>query len=70
MKSDRKGLHCFEETPRGQRLSAMTVDGKNPISVLMEVCAMHHWDLPLFQCNQSGPDNDPRFLWTVSSCLF
>ena len=39
--------------------------GKNPISVLMEVCARQHWEQPQFHCIESGPQNYKKFHWKV-----
>ena len=39
--------------------------GKNPVSVLMEVCSRNRWMNPEFVCDEMGPHNNRRYLWKV-----
>lgn len=80
IKSDRKGLVAAEEAPRhgtvyrankggGPRPDpgpVGVVNGKNPISALMELCAKRRWHPPSFDCAESGAFASRRFLWKVT----
>lgn len=72
VKSDRKGLMAEEEMSIKQRNKAaaqsnMPVDmsTRNPVSVVMELCAKRRWDPPSFACEDSGADHMKLFTWTV-----
>ncbi|EGT31677.1 hypothetical protein CAEBREN_29495 [Caenorhabditis brenneri] len=72
VKSDRKGLMAEEEMTTKQRNKANTQNNvpvdlstKNPISLIMELCAKRRWDPPAFTCEDSGADHMKLFIWTV-----
>ncbi|KAF7635240.1 hypothetical protein Mgra_00005355 [Meloidogyne graminicola] len=63
VKSDKKGFFSeyLERIPK--RESVLDPTGKNPISVLMEVCSRNRWMNPEFICDELGPHNNRRYLW-------
>lgn len=72
VKSDRKGLMAEEEMTTKQRNKAnaqshvpVDLTTKNPISLIMELCAKRRWDPPAFTCEDSGADHMKLFIWTV-----
>ncbi|CAL2029408.1 unnamed protein product [Caenorhabditis brenneri] len=72
VKSDRKGLMAEEEMTTKQRNKANTQNNvpvdlstKNPVSLIMELCAKRRWDPPAFTCEDSGADHMKLFIWTV-----
>ncbi|CAI2303569.1 unnamed protein product [Caenorhabditis sp. 36 PRJEB53466] len=72
VKNDRKGLMAEEEMTIKQRhkLNAQNnvpvdLSTKNPISLLMELCAKRRWSAPAFSCEESGADHMKVFVWTV-----
>uniref|UniRef100_A0A7E4VES4 Protein kinase domain-containing protein n=1 Tax=Panagrellus redivivus TaxID=6233 RepID=A0A7E4VES4_PANRE len=62
VKCDRKGLYAPCEAGRKREMPA-DIDGKNPISLVMEYCARARLQPPTFTCIESGPNNSRRFLW-------
>lgn len=63
VKSDKKGFFSeyLERIPK--RESVLDPTGKNPVSVLMEVCSRNRWMNPEFICDEMGPHNNRRYLW-------
>lgn len=73
VKSDRKGLMAEEEMSTKQRNKAnaqnnvpVDLSSKNPISLIMELCAKRRWNPPSFTCEESGADHMKMFIWTVT----
>lgn len=73
VKSDRKGLMAEEEMTIKQRNKAnaqnnvpVDLSTKNPISLIMELCAKRRWNAPSFSCEESGADHLKMFIWTVA----
>ncbi|UMM12720.1 hypothetical protein L5515_001357 [Caenorhabditis briggsae] len=72
VKSDRKGLMAEVEMSTKQRNKMNTQNNvpidlstKNPISLVMELCAKRRWNAPSFTCEESGADHSKMFIWTV-----
>uniref|UniRef100_A0A1I7TK83 Protein SON n=1 Tax=Caenorhabditis tropicalis TaxID=1561998 RepID=A0A1I7TK83_9PELO len=72
VKSDRKGLMAEEEMSIKQRNKVnaqnnvpVDLSTKNPVSLLMELCAKRRWDPPVFTCEDSGAAHMKMFIWTV-----
>ncbi|CAK5039437.1 unnamed protein product [Meloidogyne enterolobii] len=60
-----QGLGFFSEYLERipKRESVLDPTGKNPVSVLMEVCSRNRWMNPEFVCDEMGPHNNRRYLW-------
>lgn len=65
IKSDRKGLVTVADlmAVKKQDSGGLLVEGKHPVSVLMELCTKKKWPAPQFTCRETGPSNNRRFLW-------
>lgn len=65
IKADRKGLAAATDRKPGKSSLVADINGKNPISLVMEYCAKKKLQPPTFTCVESGPANSRRFLWKV-----
>jgi len=69
IKTDRRGLVALEEMPASKSRPnvplAKDLQGKHPLSALMEICAKRRWGPPSFTGIESGAANNRRFLWKV-----
>uniref|UniRef100_A0AC35FRB0 G-patch domain-containing protein n=1 Tax=Panagrolaimus sp. PS1159 TaxID=55785 RepID=A0AC35FRB0_9BILA len=66
IKADRRGLSTGNEKGSGKRETIQDVNGKNPVSLVMEYTSRHRLQPPTFTCIESGPSTARRFLWKVT----
>lgn len=67
IKSDRRGLTASTDRKPGKNTLISDINGKNPISLVMEYCAKKKLQPPTFTCIESGPSSSRRFLWKVNN---
>ncbi|KAE9556280.1 hypothetical protein FO519_000463 [Halicephalobus sp. NKZ332] len=63
IKADRKGLAAVTDRKPGKNSVLADINGKNPISLVMEYCAKRKIQPPTFTCIERGPANSRKFLW-------
>ncbi|KAI6225871.1 G-patch domain-containing protein [Aphelenchoides besseyi] len=61
IKADRKGLQSQRDKAAPRREQAANLNGRNPITVIMEYCAKQKYPPPLFAPIEDGPPNQRRF---------
>uniref|UniRef100_A0AC34F536 G-patch domain-containing protein n=1 Tax=Panagrolaimus sp. ES5 TaxID=591445 RepID=A0AC34F536_9BILA len=66
IKADRRGLSTGNEKGSGKRETIQDINGKNPVSLVMEYTSRHRLQPPTFTCIESGPSTARRFLWKVT----
>ncbi len=71
IKMDKKGLVAEQEEVRNLPLQLVSVPkqttGKNPVSIIHELCAKKKWGTPVYeQVFEQGPDHRNNFMFKVS----
>ncbi|KAI6178520.1 G-patch domain-containing protein [Aphelenchoides besseyi] len=61
VKADRKGLQSQRDKAAPRREQAANLNGRNPVTVIMEYCAKQKYPPPLFAPIEDGPPNQRRF---------
>jgi dsRNA-specific ribonuclease len=59
-----KGIKNPNYPPKPQK--PLTISGKHPVSVLMEMCSKNHWDPPQWNTVEEGPPHKRVFVTTVT----
>ncbi|XP_014254613.1 protein SON isoform X2 [Cimex lectularius] len=83
VKMDKRGLVCAEELPKKQRVlqppikppntkngntgNVKSIEGKHPVSLLVEYCTRRHYPPPVFTvCSEEGPAHKKNFIFKVT----